>query len=209
MADQQLIARMATASLDLKADYKHLLTEGGIEEGLNAASAVGDGCSIQPPRGYVVLNAFMHGTSEQRVRWFTRGVQTRDINQGDTFAARELEPWRPDASFPALHPDPPPLSIRFETEPDRDHGGPFVRGAVGRRRERCSRLHRGAGGLEEERLRRFQRNDLAQPSLTVKTDLQRRVPLVLLTPRRSRITQLGGDGQPHGMPVITGPILRR
>jgi predicted metalloprotease len=45
---------------------------------------------MKQAQGYVVPDAFTHGTSEQRVRWFTKGYQTGDINQGDTFGAGEL-----------------------------------------------------------------------------------------------------------------------
>ena len=41
-------------------------------------------------RGYVVPESFTHGTSEQRARWFYKGLQSGDINGGDTFKAREL-----------------------------------------------------------------------------------------------------------------------
>jgi predicted metalloprotease len=41
-------------------------------------------------QGYVVPDAFTHGTSEQRVRWFTKGFKTGDISQGDTFNANIL-----------------------------------------------------------------------------------------------------------------------
>ncbi|MHB8054955.1 MAG: KPN_02809 family neutral zinc metallopeptidase [Candidatus Aminicenantales bacterium] len=66
------------------------LEQGDIEEGMNAASAVGDDRIMKQTQGYVVPDAFTHGTSEQRVRWFTKGFQTGDINQGDTFNARQL-----------------------------------------------------------------------------------------------------------------------
>lgn len=66
------------------------LEEGDIEEGLNAASAVGDDRIQRQSQGYVVPDAFTHGTSEQRVRWFRKGLETGDINQGDTFSARIL-----------------------------------------------------------------------------------------------------------------------
>jgi hypothetical protein len=61
-----------------------------IEEGLNAASAVGDDRIQKRSQGYVVPDAFTHGTSEQRVRWFRRGLETGDIEQGDTFDAARL-----------------------------------------------------------------------------------------------------------------------
>ena len=63
------------------------LEAGDIEEGLNAASAVGDDRIQRQQQGYVVPDAFTHGTSEQRVRWFKKGLETGDINQGDTFGA--------------------------------------------------------------------------------------------------------------------------
>lgn len=63
------------------------LEEGDIEEGLNAASAVGDDRIQRQTQGYVVPDAFTHGTSEQRVRWFKKGLDSGDINQGDTFGA--------------------------------------------------------------------------------------------------------------------------
>ncbi|MBN2409809.1 MAG: zinc metallopeptidase [Candidatus Aminicenantes bacterium] len=66
------------------------LEEGDIEEGLNAASAVGDDRIQRQSQGYVVPDAFTHGTSEQRVRWFKKGLETGDISQGDTFNARIL-----------------------------------------------------------------------------------------------------------------------
>jgi predicted metalloprotease len=66
------------------------LEPGDIEEGLNAASAVGDDRIQRRSQGYVVPDAFTHGTSEQRVRWFKKGLETGDINQGDTFNARIL-----------------------------------------------------------------------------------------------------------------------
>ena len=61
-----------------------------IEEGLNAASAVGDDRIQKRQQGYVVPDAFTHGTSEQRVRWFRKGLETGDIEQGDTFNAARL-----------------------------------------------------------------------------------------------------------------------
>jgi len=66
------------------------LEAGDIEEGLNAASAVGDDRIMKQTQGYVVPDAFTHGTSEQRVRWFKKGLETGDIRQGDTFNAAIL-----------------------------------------------------------------------------------------------------------------------
>ena len=61
-----------------------------IEEGMNAASAVEDDRIMRQTQGYVVPDAFTHGTSEQRARWFRKGLETGDIRQGDTFGAEEL-----------------------------------------------------------------------------------------------------------------------
>jgi hypothetical protein len=66
------------------------LEEGDIEEALNAASAIGDDTLQRRSQGEVVPDAFTHGTSAQRVRWFTRGFETGDFSQGDTFAALQL-----------------------------------------------------------------------------------------------------------------------
>jgi len=57
-----------------------------IEEALNAATAIGDDRLQRRTQGHVVPDAFTHGTSEQRVRWFRRGLETGDINKGDTFS---------------------------------------------------------------------------------------------------------------------------
>jgi predicted metalloprotease len=63
-----------------------MLEAGDVEEAIGAASAVGDDRLQQQSRGYVVPDAFTHGTSAQRVAWFQRGFQTGDLSQGDTFA---------------------------------------------------------------------------------------------------------------------------
>ncbi len=67
-----------------------ILEPGDIEEGINAAGAVGDDRIQRQTQGYVVPDAFTHGTSEQRVRWFRKGFETGDIDQGDTFNALDL-----------------------------------------------------------------------------------------------------------------------
>ena len=83
--------------LELNADYlagvwahhidkmKHVLDDGDIEEAVQAAAAVGDDRIQKQSMGYVVPDAFTHGTSEQRVRWFLKGYKSGDINGGDTF----------------------------------------------------------------------------------------------------------------------------
>jgi predicted metalloprotease len=88
-------ANRMSVRLELHADFlagiwanraqrmKGLMEEGDIEEGLNAASAVGDDRIMKQQQGYVVPDAFTHGTSAQRVRWFTKGLKTGDMNQGN------------------------------------------------------------------------------------------------------------------------------
>jgi predicted metalloprotease len=88
--------------LELQADFlagvwarytdrvKHVVEAGDIEEAMRAASAVGDDRLQSRSRGYVVPDSFTHGTSEQRARWFRRGYETGDLNQGDTFNAPDL-----------------------------------------------------------------------------------------------------------------------
>jgi uncharacterized protein len=63
-----------------------ILEEGDVEEALNAASAIGDDRLQRKSQGVVVPESFQHGTSEQRARWFFRGLKTGDMAQGDTFA---------------------------------------------------------------------------------------------------------------------------
>ena len=70
------------------AQQKGLLEAGDIEEALGAASAVGDDSLQRETQGYVVPDSFTHGTSEQRSRWFRKGLETGDIRQGDTFSSR-------------------------------------------------------------------------------------------------------------------------
>ncbi len=66
---------------------RQLLEAGDVEEGLNAASAIGDDRLQKMTQGRVVPDAFTHGTSEQRVHWFRRGLETGDIEACDTFAS--------------------------------------------------------------------------------------------------------------------------
>ena len=69
---------------------KQILEEGDIEEGLNAASAIGDDNIQRRTQGRIVPDAFTHGSSKQRVRWFKRGIDTGEISQCDTFNAKNL-----------------------------------------------------------------------------------------------------------------------
>lgn len=69
---------------------RNILESGDIEEGLNAASAIGDDTLQKKSQGYVVPDAFTHGSSAQRVRWFKRGLESGDLRQCDTFGAAQL-----------------------------------------------------------------------------------------------------------------------
>jgi predicted metalloprotease len=64
-----------------------VLDRADLEEGLRAASAIGDDRLQRQSQGYVVPDAFTHGSSEQRVRWFKTGLQTGDLGSCDTFDA--------------------------------------------------------------------------------------------------------------------------
>lgn len=71
-------------------ETRHILEAGDIEEGLNAASAIGDDRIQRRTQGYVVPDAFTHGSSAQRVRWFKRGLQSGELQACDTFSADRL-----------------------------------------------------------------------------------------------------------------------
>lgn len=65
--------------------FTDIIEEGDIDEALNAANAIGDDRLQKQSQGYVVPDAFTHGTSEQRKYWFKKGFDTGDLKQGDTF----------------------------------------------------------------------------------------------------------------------------
>jgi predicted metalloprotease len=64
---------------------RHVLEEGDIEEGLNAAAAIGDDTLQRRAQGRVVPESFTHGTSAQRVQWFRRGFEQGTLAACDTF----------------------------------------------------------------------------------------------------------------------------
>jgi predicted metalloprotease len=84
--------------LELQADYlagvwahhaqktKGILEAGDLKEGLVAATAIGDDRLQMQAQGYVVPDSFTHGTSEQRLRWFTKGLKAGTIEGFDTFS---------------------------------------------------------------------------------------------------------------------------
>ena len=67
-----------------------LLDPGDLEEGLNAAAAIGDDRLQKQTQGTVVPESFTHGSSAQRVRWFKRGMDTGRMADCDTFGTRAL-----------------------------------------------------------------------------------------------------------------------
>jgi predicted metalloprotease len=69
---------------------RHILEEGDLEEGLRAASAIGDDRLQRQTKGVVVPDSFTHGSSEQRVRWLRVGIETGDVNRCNTFQAADL-----------------------------------------------------------------------------------------------------------------------
>jgi predicted metalloprotease len=69
---------------------RQILEAGDIEEGLNAASAIGDDRIQRKTQGYVVPDAFTHGSSAQRVRWFKIGFESGNLQACDTFNADRL-----------------------------------------------------------------------------------------------------------------------
>jgi uncharacterized protein len=94
-------ANQLSVRLELQADFlagvwahqaqkRGVLEPGDVEEALGAASAIGDDRLQHESQGYVVPDSFTHGTSEQRIRWFRKGLETGDVRQGDTFNTRSL-----------------------------------------------------------------------------------------------------------------------
>ena len=69
---------------------QHLLETGDIEAAITAANAIGDDRLQKEATGQVVPDSFTHGTSEQRVRWFRRGIDSGEVKQCDTFNTRTL-----------------------------------------------------------------------------------------------------------------------
>lgn len=67
-----------------------ILESGDIEEGLNAASAIGDDTLQRKGQGYAVPDTFTHGSSAQRVKWFKRGLASGDIRQCNTFSTNDI-----------------------------------------------------------------------------------------------------------------------
>jgi len=69
---------------------KGILEEGDLEEAMNAAHAIGDDTIQKRSQGYVVPDSFTHGSAEQRMRWFKRGLMSGKMSDGDTFGTDSL-----------------------------------------------------------------------------------------------------------------------
>ena len=69
---------------------RKILEQGDVEAALKAATAIGDDALQRQAQGHVVPDSFTHGTSEQRVRWFTKGIESGRISQCNTFEAKQL-----------------------------------------------------------------------------------------------------------------------
>jgi len=63
---------------------------GDVEAALQTASAIGDDRLQRRTQGYVVPDAFTHGTSAQRVRWFMTGLKSGAVGSCDTFRAEQI-----------------------------------------------------------------------------------------------------------------------
>ena len=98
----QSAGNQLSVRLELQADFlagvwahyeqkmQDILEKGDIEEAVNAAAAVGDDRIQMQSRGYVVPDAFTHGTSEQRAKWFLKGWETGNLKEGNTFGVDNL-----------------------------------------------------------------------------------------------------------------------
>ena len=73
---------------------RELLDPGDVEEGLRAAAAIGDDTIQKRSEGYVAPESWTHGSSEMRVRWLRRGLETGDPKACDTFGSPALTPLR-------------------------------------------------------------------------------------------------------------------
>lgn len=93
----QADVNMLSVMLELQADClsgvwaynadrsRDILEQGDVEEGLNAASSIGDDRLQMQFQGQVTPDSFTHGSSVQRVSWFERGLESGDINSCNTF----------------------------------------------------------------------------------------------------------------------------
>jgi len=71
-------------------ESQRILEPGDVEEGMNAAAAIGDDALQRQTQGRAVPDSFTHGSSAQRQRWLKRGIDTGDLNACDTFSTGAL-----------------------------------------------------------------------------------------------------------------------
>ena len=95
-------ANLLSVRLELQADClsgvwanhahrsRQVLEAGDVEEGLAAASAVGDDRMQKQARGFAVPDSFTHGSAAQRVRWFRQGLESGELRACDTFSTPNL-----------------------------------------------------------------------------------------------------------------------
>jgi len=69
---------------------RQVLEQGDVEEALQAATAIGDDTLQKQAQGRVVPESFTHGSAEQRVRWFRRGLESGSIDACNTFGKERL-----------------------------------------------------------------------------------------------------------------------
>ena len=69
---------------------RSILEKGDVESALKAAAAIGDDALQRQSQGQVVPDSFTHGTSEQRARWFSKGLESGNVEQCNTFNTRQL-----------------------------------------------------------------------------------------------------------------------
>lgn len=69
---------------------RQILEQGDVDEAMNAAARIGDDALQRSAGGAVVPESFTHGSSAQRQRWFSNGLQTGSVKSCDTFSARQL-----------------------------------------------------------------------------------------------------------------------
>ena len=69
-------------------EQRRLIDQSDVEAGLRAAAAIGDDRLQRMSRGYVSPESFTHGSSQQRVTWFRRGLESGEVKACNTFASR-------------------------------------------------------------------------------------------------------------------------